>query len=131
MKKRLLIIDDEAAHSRFLKWILNDETYMVFTADSFKKALNLLEKESFHLILLDLILPDADGFEILSYLKEDENLQKIPVIVVSAKKDRESIETSLRKGAIDYIVKPYNSEVVLNKTALTLKTEYKAKKEID
>jgi len=131
MKNRLLIIDDEEAHSRFLKWILNNEYYMVFTADSFEEAVNLLEKESFHLILLDLIMPDADGFEMLNYLKKDKNLQKIPVIVVSAKKDRESIEASLRKGAIDYIVKPYNSEVILNKTAITLKTDFKAKKEIE
>ncbi len=120
MKKRLLIIDDEAAHSRFLKWILNDEPYLVFTANSFKKALNLLEKESFHLILLDLILPDADGFEILSYLKNDERLKQIPVIIVSAKNDRERIEASLRKGAADYVVKPYNSWVLKNKTAIIL-----------
>jgi len=127
MKKRLLIIDDETAHSRFLKWILNDEPYMLFTANSFEEAMNLLEKESFHLILLDLIMPDADGYEMLSYLKKDENLQKIPVIIVSAKNDRESIEASLRKGAKDYIVKPYNSEVLHNKIAIILKMGLKIK----
>jgi len=121
MKRKLLIIDDESSHSRFIKWILEDESYKFFTANSFKDAVKLLEREKFHLILLDLIMPDEDGFEILDYLKRDEKLRDIPVLVVSAKNDRESIEASLRKGAVDYVVKPYSSEVLHNKIALILR----------
>ena len=127
MKRRLLIIDDESSHSRFIKWILEDESYEFFTANSFKDAVKLLKKEKFHLILLDLIMPDADGFEILNYLKTDEKLLDIPVLIVSAKNDRESIEASLRKGAKDYIVKPYNSEVLHNKIAIILKMNLEIK----
>ena len=131
MKRRLLIIDDESAHSRFLKWILEDELYQVFTTNSCEEAVNFLSKDLVDLILLDLIMPDADGFEMLNFLKTNENLRKIPVIIVSAKNDRETIETSLRKGAIDYIVKPYNSEVLRNKTAIILKTDLTTKEETD
>jgi len=121
--KKLLIIDEENSHSKFLKWILNEEACKILTATSFREALNLLRENLVHLILLDLIMTNIDGFEILDYLKSDEKLREIPVIVVSTKNDRESIEASMRKGALDYIVKPYNPEVLRNKIAITLKID--------
>ena len=127
--KKLLIIDDESSTSLLLRWLLKNEPYQTFTANSFKEAVNLLRENSFHLILLDLIMPDVDGFEMLEYLKTNKKLRSIPVIIVSVKSDRESIETALRKGARDYVVKPYNIRDLRNKAKIilanntTLKTE--------
>lgn len=129
MRKKLLIIDDKLSHSEFLKWILSVEHYEIYTASKFGEAKNLLADCSFDLILLDLIMPDADGFEMLNYLSGHDRLRRIPVIIVSAKSDRESIEASLRKGAVDYVVKPYNSWDLQNKIAITLETNKSYKKE--
>lgn len=118
--KKLLIIDDESSTSLLLRWLLKDEPYQTFTANSFREALNLLRENSFQLILLDLIMPDVDGFEMLEHLKTDKTLRRIPVIIVSVKSDRDSIETSLRKGAWDYIVKPYNIRDLRNKVKIIL-----------
>ena len=131
MRKKILIIDDEPSHSEFLQWMLSSvEHYEIYTASKFREAVKILANCSFDLILLDLMMPDADGFEMLNYLKSDDRLRQIPVIIVSAKSDRESIEASLRKGAVDYVVKPYNSWDLRNKTAIILernKTTKKAK----
>jgi len=118
--KKLLIIDDESSTSLLLRWLLKDEPYQTFTANSFREALNLLRENSFQLILLDLIMPDVDGFEMLEHLKTDKTLRRIPVIIVSVKSDRDSIETSLRKGAWDYVVKPYNIRDLRNKVKIIL-----------
>jgi two-component system alkaline phosphatase synthesis response regulator PhoP len=123
MKKQLLIIDDKKSHAQFLQWILKGEHYQTFMATSFHEAMKLLGEYSIDLILLDLMMPEADGFKILTCLKNDILLKKIPVIVISAKNDRESIEASLRKGAMDYLVKPYNSWDLKNKIALILGTK--------
>ncbi|MGM0497930.1 MAG: response regulator [Bacteroidota bacterium] len=129
--KKLLIIDDESSTSLLLRWLLRDEPYQTFTANSFKEAVNLLRENAFHLILLDLIMPDVDGFEMLDYLKADKRLQKIPVIIVSVKSGRESIEAALRKGARDYIVKPYNTRDLRNKIEIILETYLSTKTETD
>lgn len=129
--KKLLIIDDESSTSLLLRWLLRDEPYQTFTANSFKEAVNLLRENAFHLILLDLIMPDVDGFEMLDYLKADKRLQKIPVIIVSVKSDMESIEAALRKGARDYIVKPYNTRDLRNKIEIILETYLSTKTETD
>jgi len=115
-----LIIDDESSTSLLLRWLLKDEPYQTFTANSFKEAVSLLKENSFHLILLDLVMPDVDGFELLEYLKTDKKLRMIPVIIVSVKSDRESIESAMRKGARDYIVKPYNIRDLRNKVKIIL-----------
>jgi DNA-binding response OmpR family regulator len=120
MQNHLLIIDDKKSHSHFLQWILSDEHYQTYIANSFSEALKLLGKYTFDLVLLDLMMPESDGFKILDYLKKDMWLKNIPVIVVSARSDRESIEACLRKGAVDYIVKPYNSWDLKNKIAIIL-----------
>ena len=129
--KKLLIIDDESSTSLLLRWLLKNEPYQTFTANSFKEAVNLLRENSFHLILLDLIMPDVDGFEMLEYLKTDKTLRTIPVIIVSVKSDRESIETALRKGARDYVVKPYNIRDLRNKAKIILANNTTLKTEIN
>ena len=129
--KKLLIIDDESSTSLLLRWLLKDEPYQTFTANSFSEAVNLLRKNSFHLILLDLIMPDVDGFEVLEYLKTDKRLRNVPVIIVSVKCDRESVEAALRKGARDYIVKPYNTRDLRNKIEIILETYLSTKTETD
>ena len=118
--QKILIIDDESSTSLLLRWLLKDEPYQTFTANSFKEAVSLLKENSFHLILLDLVMPDVDGFELLEYLKTDKKLRMIPVIIVSVKSDRESIESAMRKGARDYIVKPYNIRDLRNKVKIIL-----------
>jgi DNA-binding response OmpR family regulator len=128
MRKKLLIIDDKPSHSEFLQWMLSVEHYEIYTASKFREAEKILASCSFDLILLDMMMPDADGFEMLNYLKSDDRLRQIPVIIVSAISDRERIEASLRKGAVDYVVKPYNSWDLRNKIAINLEVNNNIKK---
>lgn len=121
MSWHLLIIDDISSHSLFLQWMLNKEGYLAYIANSYEEATELLQKQEIHLILLDLMMPQKDGYEMLTFLKTHAVFRAIPVIIVSAKSDRESIEASLRKGAVDYVVKPYNSYDLKNKIAINLK----------
>ncbi len=118
--KNILIIDDIKSHLLYMKWILGEENYEVSIAEDLKEAYNLLHQKKFDLILLDLIMPNVDGFAFLKKAASTPEIRDIPIIVVSVKNDVKSIEKSLSLGARDYIVKPYNIEDIKNKAAILL-----------
>ncbi len=86
---------------------LQDE-YGVSQAQGGQEALSLLRSKPFHLVLLDIEMPDMDGFEVLRQMKEDPSLRDIPVIVVSGMEDKASFERCLEIGAVDYVTKPFD-----------------------
>jgi len=107
MPKKILVVEDD----RFLRKLLIDrlleEGYSVDGAIDGEEGLEKLKKEKCDLILLDLILPGIDGFEVLSVLKRDENLAEIPVLILSNLGQKEEIERGLKLGAVDYIIKAH------------------------
>ncbi len=105
-KRQILIVEDEFVNREILNAIF-EETYDVLDADSGEAALKLIyeKRETLSIILLDLLLPDMNGMDILHHLKGDPLLSSIPVIVMTA--DRESEVECLNLGAIDFIPKPY------------------------
>jgi CheY-like chemotaxis protein len=82
--------------------------YQVTQAEGGQEALALLRSEPFHLVLLDLEMPDVDGLEVLRQMKAESGLRGIPVIVVSGMEDTDSFERCLAMGAVDYITKPFD-----------------------
>ena len=107
---RILICDDEKDIVSALKIYLSSEGYETLTAYTGKEALNILEAQEVHLVLLDIMMPEMDGLEALSLLRRKYNL---PVILISAKSEDTDKVLGLNVGADDYVTKPFNPVEVL------------------
>jgi DNA-binding response OmpR family regulator len=113
--KKILVVDDSSIHLFLIQNILVDKNYDVTIADHPQKAIDLITNNHYHIIILDIMMPDMDGFQFLDRKKEIELNKNTPVIVVSAKTDSWSIKNALDKGASDYITKPIENELVVRK----------------
>ena len=100
---RILIVEDEKPILNLIRMNLMDAGYDCLCAENGLEAANILEKERFDLILLDIMLPEIDGYELLEYIRPME----IPVIFITAKSDVMDRVRGLRLGAEDYITKPF------------------------
>ncbi len=100
---RVLLVEDDARIRRVLQIALREEGYSVQEAPDGSAALGKLQEEPFDVVLLDLMLPDIDGFEVCRRIRR---ISDVPVIVVSAKGDSHDIVAGLEAGADDYVVKP-------------------------
>jgi adenylate cyclase len=105
---RILVVDDNASNRDLLSRRLSHDGHYVARADSGRRALEMLEVEEFDLILLDLLMPDLNGFQVLELLKADERLHNIPVIMISGLQETDSVIRCIEAGAEDYLVKPFN-----------------------
>lgn len=113
---KILVIEDEATLLYALQAKFSLEGFKVMAALDGKTGLDLALQTKPNLILLDLLLPIVDGFEVLKRLKENEETKEIPVIIISNLDDKEKIEEGLRMGAIDYLVKAdYRLDEVIEK----------------
>lgn len=103
----VLAVDDNRMTRLKMARALQSE-YAVSQAQGGQEALTLLRSKPFHLVLLDIEMPDMDGFEVLRQMKADPSLCDIPVIVVSGMDDKASFEQCLEIGAVDYVTKPFD-----------------------
>lgn len=121
IKRKLLLVDDEFESRQLLDFIVSRE-YSVIHAENGKQALEILKEnsDSVSLVLLDLHMPVMDGFELLTILHEDQHLKRIPVIVLTDKRDSEL--KGLELGAVDFITKPYSiPDIILARIKSALK----------
>jgi signal transduction histidine kinase len=109
---RILVIDDDPFQVQLLITILKPENYEIIGYNDNLKALEDAARLMPDLILLDLIMPRLDGFEICRRLKMDEHTRHIPVIFVTAKKDQATESEGFKVGAVDYVTKPFNPVVI-------------------
>ena len=107
MEKTILIIEDDKFLRELISQKLNKENYKVVEAVDGEEGIKKVKEEKPDLILLDLILPGIDGFEVLSRVKEEPSLNKIPVIVLSNLGQRDDVERGLKLGAVDYLIKAH------------------------
>ena len=119
----ILIVDDTPKNIQLLGTILKNAGYKVNVATNGLQALSVLEKLKPDLILLDVMMPDLDGYETCKRIKEINHLKDIPIIFLTAKTQTEDIVKGFELGAVDYIVKPFNALELLArvKTHLSLK----------
>jgi len=111
---KILFVEDEPSLQKAISEILTQEGYKVLTAIDGEQGLELAKEDDINLILLDLILPKKDGFEVLKALKEDEKTKDIPVIVLTNLEGTGDVEKALSLGATTYLVKSnYELEDVL------------------
>ena len=107
MEKSILIVEDDKFLRELLIRKLKNEGFIISVAVEGRDALNKIKEELPQLILLDLILPGIDGFEVLKQIKEDSQTNKIPVIILSNLGQQEEVEKGLKLGAVDYLVKAH------------------------
>lgn len=112
---KILIVDDMSNHLLLLQTILEEEGYKTIVLDQPTKVIETMEQKDVGIVLLDIMMPKMDGFMILDEIAGKENLNKIPVIIISAKTDSWSIKNAMDKGAFDYITKPINIQDLKNK----------------
>ena len=106
MPHRILLVDDEPHHRKLLRMILRKGDYEFFEADDGHEALKHLAGEAIDLVLLDLMMPQPNGFDVLTAMRRNDRLRDLPVIVASASTSPEDVERSLELGAVDYFMKP-------------------------
>ena len=105
----LLVVDDEEGNRDVLSQRLRKQGYSVATAPNGRKALEMLEVGAYDLVLLDIMMPEMDGYEVLRRLKVNDRLKNLPVIMVSALSEMDSVVRCIEMGAEDYLTKPFNS----------------------
>ena len=108
--KRILVVEDEKDIQNIIKAFLENEEYKVETADDGLDAINLIQKNNYDLILLDIMLPKIDGFTICEMIRKNSN---VPIIILTALTDEESQLKGFDKLADDYITKPFSMPVLL------------------
>lgn len=117
----ILVVDDNTRNLQLISTVLSKAGYKVNAVNSGEKALAYLKKRRPDIILLDIMMPGMNGFDVCQALKKDPELSAIPIIFLTAKSDGSDLVEGFRAGAIDYITKPFSSDEVLVRLANHLK----------
>jgi DNA-binding response OmpR family regulator len=112
-KALILAVDDKPQNLQFLGKLLSDNGYEVGLAQSGFQALNFVKKNVPDLILLDIMMPEMDGYDVCKSLKADLSAKHIPIIFITAKNDTDDVVKGFEVGGVDYVTKPFNSAELL------------------
>jgi len=116
----LLVIDDKESNRDFLSRRLRKQGFTVDIAENGRKGLEMVHAHPYDLILLDIIMPELDGYQMLAKLKEDATFRHIPVIMISALNEIDSVVKCIEMGAEDYLQKPFNQIILTAKISAAL-----------
>lgn len=121
-KPRILIVDDSEFNRAILKEIL-EETYEIIEADGGNEALHKIDEYGMKisLVLLDIIMPEKNGFEVLKYMEEERLISDIPVIIISSEDSANYIRRAYEMGVSDYINRPFDANIVYQRVSNTVK----------
>ena len=121
-KPRILIVDDSEFNRAILKEIL-EETYEIIEADGGNEALHKIDEYGMKisLVLLEIIMPEKDGFEVLKYMEEERLISDIPVIIISSEDSANYIRRAYEMGVSDYINRPFDANIVYQRVSNTVK----------
>ncbi len=112
---KILIVDDEPGIVMSLEFLMKKEGYQVYIARDGAEALDIIRQETPHLVLLDIMMPSVDGYEVCRQVKESESLQETKIIFLSAKSKESDIEKGLSFGADLYLTKPFSTRNLMAK----------------
>lgn len=117
---RILVVDDEQDNLDVLERRLNTRGFEVITAKSGQEALSIVDAAILDLVLLDVMMPGMSGLDVLHEIRRARNQATLPVIMVTAKGDQTTTASSIGKGANDFVVKPFDFEVLLSRVMMQL-----------
>ncbi len=120
--KKIAIIDDEEAMVQLLFLELESEGYDVLTAGNGVSGLKLIRDKQPDLVLLDIMMPGLNGYEVIKNVKEDPALRDIPIIMLTARSQDEDIQKGLDLGADDYVTKPFHAGLLVKRIGTLLKS---------
>ena len=121
MKEKILVVDDEKDILELIDFNLSKNGYRVRTVTSGEEALDLIKENDYDLIILDLMLPGVDGFDICKIIKADKNKANIPIVMVTAKAGEADKVAGLEIGADHYVTKPFSPRELLAIVKATLR----------
>ena len=123
MMKKILIVDDEPNILMSLDFLMRKEGYNVFVARDGAEAIKIIDEDQPHIVILDIMMPNVDGYEVCQYIKNDEITKSTKVIFLSAKSKKEDIEKGYEMGADLYLTKPFSTrDLVKEVKSLTQKS---------
>jgi len=125
IKARILVIDDDEGIRKVITTALNDESYITDTASNGKEAIEKSKTNAYNLAIIDIHLPDMEGTQLLSELKE--TTPKMRKIIVTGFPEVQNAITAVKKGANDYITKPVNIDVLINSIREQLRKQQEEK----
>lgn len=112
-KKKIFVADDQEEVLSMLKELLTSKGYEVMASKEAEQMVKLIKGFKPSLILLDLLMPNLDGFEICRMLNEDREAQSIPIIIMSGLSDQVDIKRAYELGVVDYLIKPFDLNKVV------------------
>jgi len=116
MKTQILVVDDDSKNTFALRAVLQSRGFTCISAQSAQDGLNhLLENKEIGIVLMDMMMPDMDGYEAISKIKAEETLKDIPIIAVTAQAMAGDKEKCLLAGASDYLPKPVDIDLLISK----------------
>lgn len=121
VKLQILCVDDEQANLKLLEAMLAPRGYDVITAVNGRKALEKLKGQKIDLVLLDVMMPEMNGFDVCRTIKEDERMRNIPIVMITALRSKEDKIKGIEAGAEDFISKPFDQAEVLARIKMLLK----------
>jgi len=111
---RILVADDEPALLRLLEFVLGRRGYIIQGVTNGNAAVEILRTESPDLVILDVMMPGLDGYEVLTYIRETAHLEGLPVVMLTARAQLDDIQLGLSLGADAYLAKPFDPEDLLS-----------------
>ncbi len=111
---RILVADDEPALLRLLEFVLGRRGYIIQGVTNGNAAVEILKTESPDLVILDVMMPGLDGYEVLTYIRETAHLEGLPVVMLTARAQLDDIQLGLSLGADAYLAKPFDPEDLLS-----------------
>jgi two-component system cell cycle response regulator len=127
----LLVVDDNSMNRIMLSRYITKLGYHARLCENGRQALEKLQGEPFDLVLLDVQMPEMDGYQVLGYLKADPRLRDIPVIMISAVEELESVVRCVELGAQDYLPKPFNPVLLRARLSTSLERKWLRDQEVD
>src|SRR5213593_3261421 len=127
----LLVVDDNSVNRIMLSRYISKLGYQATLAENGRQALDKLGNEPFDLVLLDVQMPEMDGYQVLEHLKADPRLRDIPVIMISAVEELDSVVRCIELGAQDYLPKPFNPVLLRARLSASLERKWLRDQEVD
>lgn len=113
LEKKILIVDDDPSIVLSLEFLMVKNGFQVFIARNGNEAIEIIKAQVPHIIILDIMMPDVDGYDVCRFIRQNDDWEGIKVVLISAKSKKEDIDKGLSLGASKYLTKPFSTRELL------------------